>query len=155
MLKTLLAAFLAAGASAAFAQAPVPLDDAELSQVSGADGVGFAIHLSLNDPTVPDPVTDSRISMGFTVDGQTNYMVIKNLRGIVDMGTVTISVHKRTDGGGDYVALGLPGSVKYTNFGYESLSVQTNPLAPVTDSLGRTNLNGSLSMTGELRFWAN
>lgn len=155
MRKTLLAALAVLGcAGMAFAQAPVPLDDAALSQVSGADGVGFAIHLSLNDPTLPNPSTDSRISMGFTVDGQTNYVVVKNLHGVVDMGMVNVSVHPRPDGGGDYLAIGLPGTVKYTNFGYDSLSVQTNPLAPVSGNLGSASINGTLSMQGELRMWA-
>lgn len=155
MNKTLLAALAALGcAGMAFAQAPVPLDDATLAQVSGADGVGIAIHLSLNDPTLPNPSTDSRISMGFTVDGQTNYVVIKNLHGVVDMATVSLSVHPRPDGGGDYLAIGLPGTLKYTNFGYESLSVQSDPLAPVSGNLGSASVNGTLSMRGELRMWA-
>ncbi len=155
MLKTLLFAFIAlCSASAALAQSPIPLEDSDLSQVSGADGVSIAMHFSLNDPTLPNPVTDSRLSMGFTVDGQTNYIVIKNLRGTIDMFAVNLSVKKNADGN-DYVAVGLPGTLKYTNFGYESLSVQSDPLAPVTQSLGRINVNGTLSMQGELRLWAH
>jgi hypothetical protein len=156
MLKTLLVVFFTlCSASGVFAEEPLALDDSELSQVSGADGIGIAMHLELNDPHLTNPGTDSRISMGFTVDGKTNYIVIKNLRGMIDMAALDISVKHRPDGGGDYVAVGLPGFVKYTNFGFESLSVQTDPLAAVTNSLGRVNVNGTVSMQGEFRFWAH
>jgi hypothetical protein len=140
--------------SGALAQPPQALDDAELSDVSGADGISFAMHLALNDPNLVNPVTDSRLSVGFDVDGKTTYIVIKNLSGMIDLATINLSARKKPDGN-DYMALTLPGFVKYTNFGYESLSVQTSPLAPVTESLGRFNVNGTLSMQGEFRFWAN
>jgi hypothetical protein len=131
-----------------------PLADAELSKVSGADGVSFAMHLALNDPALPNPVADSRISMGFHVDGLTTHLVIKNLRGAIDLAGVALDVHKQPDGS-DYLALTLPSTVKYTNFGFESLSAQADPLAPVTDSLGRFTVNGTVSMQGQLRFWAH
>jgi hypothetical protein len=155
MLNMLLIVLIGLGiGSGALAQPPQALDDAELSDVSGADGISFAMHLALNDPTLVNPVTDSRLSVGFDVDGRTTYVVIKNLHGMIDLATMNLSARKKPDGS-DYMALALPGFVKYTNFGYESLSVQTNPLAPVTESLGRFNVNGTLSMQGEFRFWAN
>lgn len=136
------------------AQTLQPLPDAELSNVSGADGLSFAMHLALNDPALPNPVTDSRISMGFNVDGRTTYLVVKNLRGTIDMAGVALDVHKQPDGS-DYLALTLPSMVKYTNFGFDSLSAQADPAAPVTDSLGRFTVNGNISMQGQFRFWAH
>ncbi|UMR33033.1 hypothetical protein MJ904_13200 [Massilia sp. MB5] len=130
------------------------LDDEELEQVTGRDGISIATHLVINDPTLPGAVNDSRIAVGFHGEGDARYLVIRNLRGVVDMFALGLDVRKRPDGG-QYVAVSLPGKVKYTNFGYESLSVQNDPLAPVTNSLGSLNINGSMSMHGELRIWAH
>jgi hypothetical protein len=155
MRKSLLAALVGwCMCAAGTAKATQPLDDGELSQVSGGDGVSFAVHLALNDPSLPDAVTDSRLSFGFNVDGKTTYMVFKNLRGVVDVFGVNLSAQKRPDGG-DYMALTLPEYVKFNNYGFESLSVQADPLAPVTESLGRVNINGTLSMQGQFRLWAH
>ncbi|CAN7338211.1 hypothetical protein [Duganella sp. LjRoot269] len=131
------------------------LDDKELSQVSGQDGISFAAHISLNDPTLVGAVADSRLSLGFNGDGQNRYIVFKNVRGMVDMFAVTLGVQNRSDGGGDYIAIGLPGYVRYTNFGFESLSVQTDPNAPVTGNLGSFNINGNISLQGQVRLWSH
>ena len=141
--------------SAAISAQPLrSLDDAELSQVDAADGISIAMHLVLNDQTLNGPVTDSRLSYGFDVNGKKTYVVLKNLSGTIDMFALNLSVNKKPDGT-DYVAVTLPSYVKYTNLGFESLSVQADPLAPVTESLGRFNLNGNMSMQGELRIWAH
>ncbi|SHN15586.1 hypothetical protein SAMN05192549_1058 [Duganella sacchari] len=132
------------------------LDDGELSQVSGGDGISFAAHVVLNDPTLVGAVADSRLSLGFSGDGGSKrYIVFKNVRGTVDMFAVSLGVQTRTDGGGDYIAIGLPGYVKYTNFGFESLSVQNDPNAPVTGNLGSVNINGVVSLQGQVRFWGH
>jgi len=131
------------------------LDDKELSQVSGQDGISFAAHVSLNDPTLVGAVSDSRLSLGFNGDGQNRYIVFKNVRGVVDMFAVSLGVQTRPDGGGDYIAIGLPGYVRYTNFGFESLSVQTDPNAPVTGNLGSLNINGVVSLQGQVRLWSH
>lgn len=131
-----------------------PLNDADLAEVHGADGVGFAMRLSLNDPALTNPVQDSRISMGFNVDGKTTHIVIRNLRGGIDMFGLTLDVEKKPDGT-DYLAIGLPAHVKYTDFGFESLSVQTDPAGPVSESLGRVSVNGTVNMQGQLRMWAH
>ena len=136
------------------AMAQQPLDDAILSDISGADGVNFAMHLSINDPTLANPVADSRISMGFNVDGRTTHVVVRNLRGSIDVFGLSLDVEKKPDGT-DYLAIGLPMHVKYTDFGFESLSVQTGPTAPVTESLGRMSVNGTINMQGQLRMWAH
>lgn len=133
-----------------------PLDDAELSQVRGGDGISFAAHVVLNDPTLVGAVADSRLSLGFSGDGgQKHYIVFKNVRGVVDMFAVNLGVQTRSDGGGDYIAIGLPGYVHYTNFGFESLSVQSDPTAPVTGNLGSVNINGTVSLQGQVRFWGH
>jgi len=136
------------------ATAQQALDDAALADVSGADGVNFAIHLSLNDPTLANPSTDSRISMGFHVDGRTTHVVVRNLRGQLDVFGLSLDVEKKPDGS-DYLAIGLPGHVKYTDFGIESLSVQTDAAGPVSGDLGRFSVNGTVNMQGQLRMWAH
>lgn len=155
MLKQLLATLLSLGiVASAMAQAPVALDDAELANVSGGDGISLAVRLNLNDPTLPNPVTDSRISMGFNVEGRDTYIVIRNPRGRIDMFGITLDIEKKPDGA-DYLAIGLPGHVNYANWGFESISAQSDPTAPVTESLGRLNMNGTLNMTGQIRMWAH
>lgn len=146
--------FILSSLCIAGASAQQPLDDAALSEVSGADGVNFAMHLSLNDPTLTNPVTDSRISMGFNVGGRTTHVVVRNLRGSVDVFGLSFDVEKKPDGT-DYLAVGLPGHLKYTDFGFESLSVQADPAGPVTESLGRLSVNGTINMQGQLRMWAH
>ncbi|MFS2007059.1 hypothetical protein ACEN9F_25960 [Duganella sp. CT11-25] len=131
------------------------LDDGELSQVSGGDGISFAAHVVLNDPTLVGAVSDSRLSLGFKGDGVNRYIVFKNVRGTVDMFAVTLGVQNRSDGGGDYIAIGLPGYVHYTNLGFESLSVQMDPAAPVTGNLGSININGTVSLQGQVRLWGH
>lgn len=141
--------------TAALAQGLRPLNDNELEKVSGRDGIGIAMHLELNQQTAPNNSADSRIAMGFNVNGNTNYIVIRNPRGMLDVIGLSVSVQKRSDGNGDYVAIGLPGYMNYGNFGIDSLSVQTDPTAPVTNSLGRFNINGTLNMQGQIRMWAH
>jgi hypothetical protein len=131
------------------------LDDNELSQVSGGDGISFAAHVVLNDPTLVGAVSDSRLSLGFKGDGVNRYIVFKNVRGTVDMFAVSLGVQTRGDGGGDYIAIGLPGYVHYTNLGFESLSVQMDPTAPVTGNLGSININGTVSLQGQVRLWGH
>ena len=153
---SLAAMTIALGITSSLVYAQVqPLDDDALSKVTGRDGISFAAHISLNDPTLVGAVSDSRLSLVFTGDGQNRYVVIKNLRGTVDMFAVNLSVQQRNDGGGDYIAIGLPSYVRYTNFGFESLSVQTDPSAPVTGNLGSFNLNGTVSLQGQVRLWTH
>jgi hypothetical protein len=142
---------LCAGASA---EPLRPLDDEQLAQVNARDGLAFAIHFVLNNPAQGGSERDSRLSWGFKVDGQDTYLVVRNLSGVIDMFALAIDVRKKPDGG-DYLSVTLPMHLKYTDFGFDSLSVQTDPLGPVTESLGRLNLNGTLSMQGQLRLWAH
>ncbi|HYD79561.1 MAG TPA: hypothetical protein VEC06_07115 [Paucimonas sp.] len=136
------------------AQGARSLNDEELAQISGGDGVSMAVHLALNDPASSGGGSENRIAIGTAVDGQTNYIVVRNLRGTIDMFAVNLSVRKKPDGG-DYLALGLPGYIRFGGFGFDSLSVQADPSGPVTQSLGRIDINGTLSMQGQLRLWAH
>jgi hypothetical protein len=152
MRKIFTTALTLAFCAAAHAQ-PSALDDTSLSQVSGRDGVSFAMHLALNDPAQPGAI-DNRLSIGFHVDGNDTYLVVNKLHGLIDMFDANLSVQKKPDGS-DYLALSLPATLKFTDFGFDSLGAQADPLAPVTESLGRMNLNGTLSMQGQFRFWAH
>jgi hypothetical protein len=131
------------------------LDDGELEQVNARNGISFAAHIAINDPTLVGAVSDSRLSLGFHDNGQTRFVVLRNVRGVIDMSTINIDVHAKPDGSGDYVALTLPGTVRFRNFGFESMSVQNDALAPVTNSLGSFNVNGDMNMTGQVRMWAH
>lgn len=135
-----------------------PLDDGELSKVSGKDGIGIAVDLRLNMASFTDPSANSNISLGFQgEDGKTNYLVIKNPRGALGIFALGINVAKRPDSGSDYVAVSLPGTVLFNNFGFESLNAQDNPatVVPFDQTLGGLSINGKMSMTGQLRLWAH
>jgi hypothetical protein len=155
MKRALAIAVLLGGAGSAGAGPLRALEDRELEQVNARDGISFAAHIAINDPTLVGAVSDSRLSLGFHDNGQTRYVVLRNVRGVIDMSTINIDVHQRPDGGGDYVALTLPGTVRFKNFGFESMSVQNDALAPVTNSLGSFSVNGDINMTGQVRMWAH
>jgi hypothetical protein len=133
---------------------PKPLPDADLARVAGGDGISFAMRLELNregDHVAPG---DSRLWIGQQVDGRTTYTVLRNVSGVVQMAGLNIAAHTAADGT-NYVALTLPAMTRFTDAGFESLSVQADPRAPVTESLGRFMLNGDLQMQGQLRLWAH
>jgi len=131
-----------------------PMDDNELSGVNARDGISFAAHIAINDPALVGAVTDSRLSLGFHDGAEPRYIVLRNVRGTVDMFAIGLNVKQRPDGG-DYIAITLPSQVRYTNFGFESMSVQNDPSAAVTGNLGSVNINGNLQMQGEFRMWAH
>lgn len=155
MHRILLAAISALCISAdVLAQTPLPMDDTELEQVSGGDGIGIAVHFVLNDPSIPG-MTENRRTWGFKdTNGDSTYLVFQNMHGKIDMFALGIDVEKKPDGG-DYVALTYPTHLRFTNFGIDSISAQTDPTAPVTGSIGGFNINGNLSMQGQMRFWAH
>lgn len=130
-----------------------PLSEDGLAAVAGRDGVSFAVALRLNSPDNPGAVVDSRLSTGYNVGGQQQYLVIKNLRGSIDMFAMRIDVAQRSDGGGDYVAISLPAYLKFGHFGYESISAETDPRGPITGNLGRFEIDGLINMRGQFRFW--
>jgi hypothetical protein len=144
---------LCACTSAAMA-GPTALDDQALAAVRGADGVSFAVRLELNREGDHMAPGDSRLVIGQQVDGRTTYTVFKNMTGVVQMVGLNIAARSAPDGS-SYMALTLPATTRFTDVGFESLSVQADPRAPVTESLGRFTLNGELQMQGQLRLWAH
>ena len=132
---------------------PQALPDSELARVSGADGISFAIDLNLNRQ--PDAATaDSRLTVGQTVDGRTTYMVIRNIGGVIQLVGLNISAQTAPDGT-SYVALTMPAYARYTDTGFDSISVQADPHGPVSGNLGRVSLNGEMTMQGQLRLWSH
>lgn len=142
-------------ACCACAQAgPVPLEDSDLAQVRGADGISFAMRLELNQPGADGVALDSRLYVAHEVQGKTTYTVFKNVSGVVQMVGLSLSA-KTSAGGQEYMAIGLPALTRFTDLGFESLSMQADPQAPVTNSLGRFSLDGEMRMTGQLRLWSH
>jgi hypothetical protein len=145
-----LAMLLVCGAAIA---GPKALPDSELAQVSGADGISFAVKLNLNRQ--PDNATgDSRLMIGHQVDGRMTWLVMRNPGGVITMVGLNLSAQTASDGT-NYVALTLPGYVRFTDTGFDSLSVQADPHGPVSGNLGRINLNGEMTMQGQLRLWSH
>ena len=99
-------------------------------------------------------ISDSRLTIGQTVDGRTTYTVLKNIGGVIQMVGLNISPQSAADGT-NYLALTLPAWTKFTDTGFDSLSVQADPRGPVTQSLGQVTLNGELQMQGQLRLWSH
>lgn len=154
MMRRLLAGCLYLACSQVALAEPTRLDDGELAAVRGGDGVSFALNLELNKVKAGAAPADSRLWIAQEVDGRTTYTVLKNVSGRIQMFALNISAQSAPDGT-SYIAFALPTYVRFTEVGFESLSVQADPRAPVTDSLGKFTLNGALSMQGQLRMWAH
>ena len=154
MRARLLACCLWCACSAPALAEPTRLDDAALAEVRGGDGVSFALNLELNKVIAGAAPDDSRLWVAQEVEGRTTYTVLKNVRGRIQMFALNISAQNAADGT-SYIAFALPTYVRFTDVGFESLSVQADPRAAVTDSLGKFTLNGALSMQGQLRMWAH
>jgi hypothetical protein len=159
-MRALIACCLSFVPCAAALAGPQPLADSELAAVRGADGINLAIDLQLNQPpsntnTSSDlTINNSKLAIGQTVDGRTTYLVFNNVSGRIQMMSLGISANTGADGT-NYVGIDMPSSVRFTNFGVDSISVQSDPRAPATDTLGRVTLNGDLSMQGQLRLWSH
>jgi hypothetical protein len=148
---SLLFALLLTGAAAT--AGPQPLPDSELAQVRGADGISFAVDLNLNRQ--PDNTTgDSRLMIGQKVDGRTTYIVVRNIGGAIQMVGLNLSAQTAADGT-SYVALTLPGYTRFTDTGFDSISVQADPHGAVSGNLGKVSLNGEMMMQGQLRLWSH
>jgi len=153
MKKLFTALVLLLPAAAAFAGGPKPLPDSELAAVRGADGISFAVDLNLNRQ--PDNGTgDSRLTIGQKVDERTTYIVVRNIGGRIQMVGLNISPQTAADGT-NYVALTLPAYTRLTDTGFDSISVQADPCAPVSGNLGRISINGEMTMQGQLRLWSH
>lgn len=119
------------------------LDDEELAAVTGG-AIGLATHVDLNI---------DRIAWGFNgANDVKTYLIIDKLDGIIDILALAIDLKTRADGS-DYFAISLPNHVRFTKFGIGSIGAQSDALAPVTGSLGRFEIDGQLSFTGQIRIW--
>ena len=120
------------------------LDDEELADVTGG-AIAIAAHLDLNI---------GRIVWGFNgIDNVKTYLVLDNIDGIIDIFALALDLKTRP-GGSDYIAVSLPAIMRFKNFNINSISAQSEPLAPITSgNLGRFEINGQLSFTGEIRIW--
>lgn len=140
---------------AAVAQAnPVPLEEQEMADVSGQDGIGFAMHLEMNSAVLSGADLNSRLTAGFEVDGLTTYAIALNVGGIIDMYAMTLNLRERPDGGGDYLDLSLPFFVGVDHFGFRALAAQTSATASIQNSYGQLLLNGYMNVRGHLYMWA-
>lgn len=140
-------------AAAVLAGGPKPLPDSELAAVRGADGISFAVDLNLNRQ--PDNATgDSRLTIGQKVDERTTYIVVRNIGGRIQMLGLNISPQTAADGT-SYVALTLPAYTRFTDTGFDSISVQADPRGAVSGNLGRVSINGEMMMQGQLRLWSH
>ncbi|MGC4059480.1 MAG: hypothetical protein QM749_00930 [Aquabacterium sp.] len=132
---------------------PQPLDDADMADVTGQDGIGFAVHLEMNSALLDGADLNSRLTAGFNVNGLTTYAIALNVGGVIDMFAMTLNLRARPDGS-DYIDLGLPFFVGVSQFGYRALAAQTDPTAAITRSYGQLLLNGHVAMQGHLYMWA-
>lgn len=132
---------------------PKPLDDEAMAEVTGQDGIGFAVHLEVNSALLNGAVLNSRLVAGFNVEGLTTYAVMLNVGGIIDMYAMTLNLRTRPDGG-DYIDIGLPFFLGVSQFGFRAFGAQTDALAPVTNSYGSLLLDGHAAMKGHVYMWA-
>jgi hypothetical protein len=149
----MLAATLACCACPSLHAEPAPLDDQAMSDVSGGDGIGFAVHLEMNSAALNGAALDSRLVAGFEVDGLKTYAIALNPGGVIDMYAMTLNLRTRPDGG-DYLDIGLPFFVGVEQFGYRGFGVQSSPTAAITNNYGSLLLNGHVAMQGHIYLWA-
>ena len=144
MAVAVLAASLSTGAMAV----PKAMDNSEMAEVVGGDGVSIIADINVNA---------SQVSHSFNVDGVTTYAVMQHVGGGMFVGGITLDVRNKPDASGDtYVDIGLPGFVAFKKFGFRASGVQTDPQAPILPSqnLGGVQLNGNGAMTGHFLLWA-
>lgn len=128
--------------------APQPMDNSELSDVVGGDGVSIIADINIHA---------SRLSHSFKEKGVTTYAVMDDVGGGLFIGGVTVDVRNKPDASGDtYVDIGLPGFVAFNKLGFRSSGVQTDQQAAILPSqnLGGVQLNGTGAMTGHFLMWA-
>lgn len=133
---------------------PAPLDDQDMAEVTGGDGIGFAVHLEMNSALLNGVDLNSRLVAGFDVNGLKTYAIALNPGGIIDMYAMTLNLRSRADGGGDYLDIGLPFFVGVAQFGFRAFGVQADPTAPITNNYGSLLLNGHVAMQGHVYLWA-
>jgi hypothetical protein len=145
------------GIAASVAAEPVPLDNADLAEVVGREGISLYLHLEVNSADTATPYSGARFTRSFNVNGITTYAAAQGLRGTLDLMGVTVDVSARPDQpGGSYLDIGLPGLVAANQFGFRAFGVQTDPQAAVLpeQSMGGVLLHGVGTQTGRFLMWA-
>ncbi len=135
---------MATGAMAA----PQAMDNSELADVVGGDGVSIIADINLNI---------SRVSRSFNDGGAPTYAVLDEVGGGMFLGGVTVDVRDMPGATGEtYIDIGMPGAVIFSKFGFKSSAVQTDQQAPIApnQNLGGVHLNGIGAMTGHFLMWA-
>lgn len=145
------------GACALALAEPVPLDNQDLSEVVGREGISLYLHLAVNTSDTARPFVGARFTRSFNVNGTTTYASAQGLRGTLDLVGIAVDVSARRDLlGGSYAEIGLPGLVAANQFGFRAFGVQTDPQATVQpdQSLGGLILHGVGTQTGRFLVWA-
>lgn len=142
-----MAAVALAAATSAMA-VPKALDNAELAEVTGGDGISISIDLALNA---------TQVSRSFTVDGVTTHATMNDVGGNMLALGLTVDVKERPDApGSTYVDVGMPSFISFKKFGFRTSGVQTDlqTTLPANQNLGGVQLNGNGAMTGHFLMWA-
>ena len=145
---TAIAAVVALGWSVSAFAEPKPLDNSELADVVGGDGISIMVDLSLNA---------SQVSRSFNVDGVTTHAVLNDVGGNMLALGITVDVQNRPDvAGSTYIDIGLPSVISFNKFGFRTSGVQTDlqTALPANQNLGGVQLNGTGAMTGHFLMWA-
>lgn len=127
---------------------PQALDNDELSEVSGGEGVSIIADINVNA---------SRVAHSFKDRGVTTHAVMDDVGGGMLVGGLTIDIRNKPDASGDtYIDIGMPGFVAFKKFGFSASAVQTNAQAAIApnQNLGGVQLNGTGAMTGHFLMWA-
>jgi hypothetical protein len=141
---------LSGGAALAGPSLKAALSDEELGGISGQAGIVLNAHLELNT----GPISENRISLGFKVGATTTYLLLNNLSGTLDLLGLTVRAVAGPAEVGDVIEVTLPSFLGFKDFGVKAMGVQTDPLAPLANSLGQIQLNGSLQMQGQVLLWS-
>lgn len=145
------------GACALAVAEPVPLDNQDLSEVVGREGISLYLHLEVNTSDTAMPFIGARFTRSFNVNGTTTYVSAQGLRGTLDLVGIAVDVSAHPgQPGGSYMDIGLPGLVAANQFGFRAFGVQTDPQAMVQPDqiLGGLILHGVGTQTGRFLVWA-
>ncbi|MBK7006528.1 MAG: hypothetical protein IPH37_16515 [Burkholderiales bacterium] len=127
---------------------PKAMDNSEMSDVVGGDGVSIIADINVHI---------SRVSRDFNDGGTTTHLVMDDVGGGAFIGGITLDVRNRPDASGEsYIDIGLPGFVAFNKLGFKTSGVQTDHQAAIAPSqnLGGVQLNGTGAMTGHFLMWA-
>lgn len=127
---------------------PKALDNSELADVVGGDGISIILDLQVHA---------DQVSRSFNVDGVTTHATLNDVGGSMLALGITVDVQQRPDvAGATYIDIGMPGVIAFKNFGFRSSGVQTDlqTALPANQNLGGVQLNGMGAMTGHFLMWA-